>query len=371
MEKTLKISVEKLSQLFTALKSNGYMLIAPTLRDGAIVYDKVESAEELPIGWTDQQGPGLYKLQKETKGKYFGYHCTPQSWKRFLYPPRRTMFHAKKNGKTYEIWKSQDEQIKYAFIGVRPCELNAINIQDLVFASEKYGDEDYKLRRKGLFVVTVNCTEAGENCFCSSMATGPKARGNYDIALTEVAGKGEHYFLMEAGTEIGETIANQTDFQEATEQEVNEAIKLIRHAENKMKKFVDISNLPKILSSNLEHPRWDDITKKCLSCGNCTMVCPTCFCSTVEDLTDLTGNEAERVREWDSCFTMDFSKVSGGNFRISPKSRYRQWLTHKFSSWVDQFGVFGCVGCGRCITWCPVGIDITTELNIIRGEVNN
>jgi len=371
MNRTLKLSAQNLPQLFTALKSKGYTLIAPVVQDGTIAYDKAESSDDLPVGWTDEQSPATYRLSKENRGRYFGFHTAPQSWKRFLYPPERSLFRLKRNGKSVEFQKDPNEQTNYAFIGVRPCELSAILVQDLVFDSEKYGDDDYKLRRKDLFIVAVNCTDSAEDCFCSSLKTGPKAKGNYDLALTEIVAKGEHYFVVETGSETGEAIISQTHSSEATEQEINEAAKLVRHAENKMKKSVDISDLPKLLSNNLEHPHWDNVAKRCLSCGNCTMVCPTCFCSTVEDITDLSGDEAERVQRWDSCFTMDFSKVAGGNFRITPKSRYRQWLTHKFSSWVDQFGVFGCVGCGRCITWCPVGIDITAEIGSLRGEPNS
>ena len=124
-----------------------------------------------------------------------------------------------------------------------------------------------------------------------------------------------------------------------------------------------------LLYDNLEHPRWSDTAGRCLSCGNCTMVCPTCFCSTVEDVTDVSGTQAERVRHWDSCFTSEHSYIHGGATRVTTKARYRQWLTHKLASWIDQFGTSGCVGCGRCITWCPVGIDITEEVRVIRdGE---
>ena len=120
--------------------------------------------------------------------------------------------------------------------------------------------------------------------------------------------------------------------------------------------------MQELLQGNLEHPRWDDVAERCLTCGNCTMVCPTCFCTTVEDHSDLAGRRAERKRRWDSCFTMDFSYIHGGSVRDQARSRYRQWMTHKLASWIDQFGTSGCVGCGRCITWCPVGIDITEEV---------
>jgi formate hydrogenlyase subunit 6/NADH:ubiquinone oxidoreductase subunit I len=142
---------------------------------------------------------------------------------------------------------------------------------------------------------------------------------------------------------------------------VDRASRQIRH--------LDTAGLRDLLYENFEHPRWDNVAARCLSCANCTMVCPTCFCTTVEDVSDISGNHAERWRRWDSCFTQSFSYIHGGSVRTSAKSRYRQWMTHKLASWTDQFGTSGCVGCGRCITWCPVGIDITEEVRAIRESI--
>jgi Fe-S-cluster-containing hydrogenase component 2 len=134
-----------------------------------------------------------------------------------------------------------------------------------------------------------------------------------------------------------------------------------------MGRSMDTTDIKELLYRNYDHPRWRNVASRCLTCANCTMVCPTCFCTTVEDVTDLTGNQAERWRKWDSCFTVDFSYIHGGSVRASPESRYRQWMTHKLATWIDQFGTSGCVGCGRCITWCPVAIDITEEVRAIRA----
>ncbi|MCL4512356.1 MAG: 4Fe-4S dicluster domain-containing protein [Bacteroidetes bacterium] len=367
MDTTLKLKINNLPQLFAALQSRGYTTVGPTLRDEAIVYDRIDSADELPIGWTDEQAPATYRLKKRDDNAYFGFNATPQSWKRYLYPPQRKLFSIKKNGKSLELLEEKDSNVKYAFIGVRSCELNAIMVQDKVFNSNEYKDDSYNSIRKNLFIAAVNCTQAGETCFCVSMKTGPKARSSFDLALTEVLTENEHYFVVEIGSENGASIMAQVDAAAVNENEIEEADKIIRQTESTMKRSMETADLPELLSENLEHPHWDEVAKRCLTCGNCTMVCPTCFCSTVEDVTDLAGQNAERFRRWDSCFTMDFSKVAGGSFRISPKSRYRQWLTHKLSSWVEQFGTSGCVGCGRCITWCPVGIDITAEVQAIRG----
>ena len=133
-----------------------------------------------------------------------------------------------------------------------------------------------------------------------------------------------------------------------------------------MGRELDTTDIRELLYRNYEHPRWDEVAERCLACGNCTMVCPTCFCTTVEDVTDLAGEHVERHQRWDSCFTIDYSHIHGGAVRGSTRSRYRQWMTHKLATWIDQFGSSGCVGCGRCITWCPVGIDITEEARAIR-----
>ena len=133
-----------------------------------------------------------------------------------------------------------------------------------------------------------------------------------------------------------------------------------------MGRELDIDDIKGLLYRNYDHPRWDEVAERCLTCGNCTMVCPTCFCTTVEDVTDLDGDHVERHQQWDSCFTVDYSHIHGGAVRGSSRSRYRQWMTHKLATWWDQFDSSGCVGCGRCITWCPVGIDLTEEARAIR-----
>ena len=128
-----------------------------------------------------------------------------------------------------------------------------------------------------------------------------------------------------------------------------------------------VPDVAMLLRRNLEHRAWSRVAERCLGCANCTMVCPTCFCATVEDTTDLSGAIAERRRKWDSCFTCEFSSIHGGSIRRSGAARYRQWMTHKLSSWWQQFETSGCVGCGRCIVWCPVGIDITEEAHAIAA----
>ncbi len=133
-------------------------------------------------------------------------------------------------------------------------------------------------------------------------------------------------------------------------------------------RHLDTTDIHDLLLNNLEHPRWAEVAERCLSCANCTMVCPTCFCASVEEVSDLSGDNVRRERAWDSCFTMEHSYTNTGTVRKTTASRYRQWLTHKLATWSDQFGTSGCVGCGRCVTWCPVAIDLTEEVAAIRGD---
>jgi ferredoxin len=199
------------------------------------------------------------------------------------------------------------------------------------------------------------------------MKTGPKATEGYDLALTELIGDGHHEFLVEIGSESGADVMARIQCNPADDDRLKRAANAVAHTEATMGRRMDTAGIKELLYSNLEHQRWDNVAARCLGCANCTMVCPTCFCTTVEDHLDLTEHRVDRVRQWDSCFTMDFSHLHGGSVRTSLKSRYRQWMTHKLASWIDQFGTSGCVGCGRCITWCPVGIDITEEAAAIRA----
>jgi ferredoxin len=276
------------------------------------------------------------------------------------------LWQARRNGSGFQTLEEGREIPKYAFIGVRSCELHAIAIQDKVFLQGNHVDPAYKARREGVFVVAVNCGQAAGTCFCVSMNTGPKAKSGFDIALTEVLEGQRHYFVAEVGTEAGTEALQEIPHREATAKEKAAAEGTVAQAAAQMGRTLDTTGIKELLYQNYDHPRWDDVAKRCLTCGNCTMVCPTCFCSTVEDYTDLKGEHAERLRKLDSCFTMDFSYIHGGSIRASAKSRYRQWMTHKLATWIDQFGTSGCVGCGRCITWCPVGIDITAEVRAIR-----
>ncbi len=180
-------------------------------------------------------------------------------------------------------------------------------------------------------------------------------------------------FVMQSGSLRGQPVLAELNLSQATPAQCNHAIKAVQHAAEMQTKRIPLDNqreLRDLLFANLNHARWDEVAERCLSCGNCTSVCPTCFCHSETDKPSLDGASSEHTREWDSCFTAGHSIVAGKPLRADTKQRYRQWLTHKVGSWFDQFGTSGCVGCGRCTTWCPVGIDITEELAAISGESN-
>jgi ferredoxin len=355
-----------LADLVTVLRQKGFRVLGPTVRDRAIVYEEIETASELPIGWTDVQEPGSYRLERRNDEARFGFAVGPHSWKQFLFPPRVRLWKARRANGGFAVEETLPEDGPFAFFGVRSCELHAIEIQDRVFIGGSYVDGDYAARREDAFVVAVNCFEPGGTCFCVSMGTGPKVESGHDLALTELFEGDHHRFLVEAGTERGAAVLQALPHRPAAEADVAAAERAVAGAAERMGREVEAHDLRDLLAGTLEHPRWDDVAERCLTCGNCTLVCPTCFCSSVEDVTDLAGEQSERFRSWDNCFSVAHSYIHGGAIRPSGRSRYRQWLTHKFGTWHDQFGSSGCVGCGRCITWCPVGIDVTEELAALR-----
>ncbi|GAA1762588.1 4Fe-4S dicluster domain-containing protein [Luedemannella helvata] len=354
------IDVSVLDRLVDVLQAEGFTVVGPTVRDGAIVLAELDSAAALPYGWGVDTEAGHYRLRERADRAVFAHSAGPQSWKSVLHPARARMWSADRA--TGQVTAGETgERPRYALLGVRPCDLAAIGTLDRVLVGGAHRDPAYDRRRDGAFVIAVECTEPGATCFCASMGCGPGAGAGFDLALTELVDAEEHRFVVRAGTPAGAEILAQLPGAPADDATRGRAADAVTDAAGRMGRAMPDTDLRQLMIDSRESSHWDDVAARCLTCGNCTMVCPTCFCVTTEDVTDLAGDHAERWRVWDSCFALDFTNLHGGGVRTSGQSRYRQWISHKLGTWYDQFGSSGCVGCGRCIVWCPVGIDITQE----------
>ncbi|ULE33397.1 4Fe-4S dicluster domain-containing protein [Mycobacterium sp. IDR2000157661] len=357
------IDAAAMHQLVGALQERGYRVVGPTVSEDAIVLRELESADDLPRGWGVDVGPGQYRLRPRDDDALFGHSAGPQSWKQFLHPARQ------------QVWSSDgsapEPEPHYAFIGVRACDLSAIAVLNGVLGAGSHPDQGFVGRLARIFVVAVNCTEPGGLCFCASMGAGPEVGPGYDLALTERLDTTGRSYLVDVGSDAGAAVLAELPHRDAPPAEIRTAREAVAAAADKMGRQMPAGDLRRLLADSRESPQWEEVAGRCLTCGNCTMVCPTCFCTSVEDTTDLTGEHAERWMQWASCFEFDFTFVHEGSVRQSGASRYRHWITHKLGTWHDQFGSSGCVGCGRCIAWCPTGIDITEEMNTLAAQADD
>ena len=360
------IDLAGLDALIAGLAGRGFRTRGPVVRGGAIVHDAVSSSDDLPSGWRDRQSPGHYRLEEDGGPQLFGWAVGPASWKSEFFPADEVVWRAEVTGDQVTVEEPGRSAAPVAIIGLRPCDLSALHVLDRVLQGGPVVDDRYAARRAGTFVVAVDCGSPATTCFCSSMGTGPAAGAGYDLALTELTAGG-HRFHVRVGSPAGADVLATVPRVAADEGDAVERAAVLDAARAHIGRVLDTEGLAGLLESNIDHPRWDDVAERCLSCGNCTLVCPTCFCSDVTDVTELTGT-VERQRRWASCFDIEHSHLHAGPVRPTTSSRYRQWLTHKLSTWWDQFGESGCVGCGRCITWCPVGIDLTEEAGAIRSS---
>lgn len=356
----------ELNRLIGLLQEEQRRVIGPAVRDGTIVHQEIHHAGDLPVGWSDEHEAGHYRAIRRDHEELFGHVLGADSWKRYLLPPTLRIFAASREGgpdQPFQVDGRRADPPRFAFLGVRACELAAIAVLDRVVGSELL-DPYYRRTRDQAFVVSVNCTRPGGTCFCASLGTGPRCTRDFDLCLTELDGE----LAVEVGTEAGATVFRKLQSRPATATERRLLALLLDRAAEHMGRRLETAGLPELLAAGAESPHWEEIARRCLACGNCTMVCPTCFCCNVHDGTDLACRKAERWRLWGSCFTLEFSYLGSTTVRTEGYSRYRHWMTHKLSSWHEQFGTSGCVGCGRCITWCPAGIDITAEAAVFRRE---
>ena len=345
------------------LRLDGYEVHGPVVRDNAIVYELLSATESLPIGYRDQQSPGSYRLSKSDSpgDKYwFAWANGPQALKPYVFAPRESLWRAEKpDGHRVEFKQTLPSAKAKAILGVRACDLAALAIHDQHFLDSDYPDPQYHRRREDLFLIAVNCSHPASTCFCAATGDGPRARAFNDLALTEL----ETGFVVTVGSERGQHLVQALRLPAADSGQVNSAAQIIEEATSVQQRKLPAHDIPMKLLSVLDDSYWQEIAQRCLSCSNCTSVCPTCFCYREKTETAVDLQSSDQFREWDSCFNQGHSYMHGITIRADTRSRYLQWLTHKFGTWNEQFGRSGCVGCGRCISWCPAGIDIGVELN--------
>ena len=365
------LPIDRLDDLLVALRTEGRRVIGPVIEDGAIKMADLDQAADLPFGWTVTAAPGVVRVERRDAADPAVARAfdTGPAWsglKPWTFPPRvdaLTAERAADGSVAVRVEAPAGEPI--AVIGARACDLAALAIHDRVLAGGPAVDPDYAARRSELFIIAVECAFATATCFCASTGTGPEVTTGADVVLGEVSGG----FVARAATPAGARMLDGLGLAAAPDEAVEAARAQVARTRASMGTAVQVEGLHDRLLANLDHPRWDAIAERCLACANCTLVCPTCFCTGLTVTSDLDGRESTAARTWDSCFTDGFAQVAGGSFRPRHRDRYRQWLTHKFGTWWDQFGTSGCVGCGRCIGWCPVGIDIREELAAIAGPV--
>jgi len=361
---TIVIEKVALNAILSRLREKGYETIGPRIKNDTLIYAPIEGMDDLPHGYITEQDAAHFRLTYTGHSRYFDAIPGAQSWKQFLFPPKTEIFALRKANNHWEASTPETKTPTYAFIGVRACELAAIQIQDNIFMRSDFNDPIYRARRERVFILTVDCMYPAGTCFCVSMGTGPRVKAGFDLNLTEL----EDVFLLTIGSEVARNLLDGIPFELASAFLLGNADQGLERAASQMGRKLDTSNLPNLILNNLDHPHWQEVGARCLSCTNCTQVCPTCFCWDATDEMSLDGKETHRERVWDSCFNPGYSYQAGGNTRPTIRSRYRQWLSHKLGTWKKQYGTLGCVGCGRCITWCPAEIDLTKEIPMLQEE---
>lgn len=355
----------RLQALLDALHLACKRVLGPVMRDGAIVFEDVERASDLPVGWHDQQSPGRYRLSHDDSPRVFAWANGPQALKPVTFAPQEVLWRVDRNDRGELAFAEKVvDPVPTAVIGARACDLAALHLQDRHFAYGEYPDAYYNRRRRMLFLVAVDCAHPADTCFCHSTGDGPAATSGFDLALTEL----DDGFLVRAKSDAGRTLMDSLPLVPATPEQLARAAHEHEGAIAAQSRSLPGRNLRDGLMARLAHPRWNEVADRCLACGNCTSVCPTCFCHAEGDIPAMDGRSAEHYREWDSCFTAGHSYIHGWIVRGETSMRYRQWLVHKLGTWHDQYGRSGCTGCGRCIAWCPAGIDLTEEAHALMED---
>ncbi len=348
--------------LLARLRARGYRVLGPRVRDGAIVLAPLQRWDQLPEGLEDDTAPGHYRLRHAGHRHCFRWSLPQQGLKPWVFPPEERLWRVqRRHGHHLRFQAAPTEAPRYAVLGVRACELAALDLLDRHFLAEPHPDPRYRARRQGLFLIAVHCQRAAATCFCASTGDGPRARDGYDLALSEL----DQGYLVEAGSEAGHAVAETLPLIPAAPELQAEAERAIRACARQQRRALPSRQLRDALHARRDAAHWQTLQGRCLSCSGCTAVCPTCFCHRHRDQPHPIDDGSDHLRHWDSCFTPEHSRLHGIVVRAALPARYRQWLLHKLAYWHDQYGRAGCVGCGRCISACPAAIDLTAEVQAL------
>ncbi len=355
---------DRLAALLAAIRDGGWQCVGPRVEQGAIVMAPLAEGEDLPRGLQAEQAPGQYRLAADARQRYFAWANGPQAIKPLTFAPQESLWRVVRTTDGALAFEAVvPEAPKLAVIGVRACDLAALALQDAHFLRKGRVDAQYAARRAQLFLVAVQCAVPAATCFCASTGDGPTPTAGHDLALAEL----DDGFVVVAGSAPGRAMLQGLDLAAATPAQIAAARAQGDAAAAAQTRHLPGRDLREVLMARLKHPQWDAVAARCLACGNCTAVCPTCFCHAEHEMPALDGTSSLHARAWDSCFGETHGHLHGFNVRPDIRTRYRQWLTHKLAGWHDQFGRSGCVGCGRCIAWCPAGIDFTVEVAALTG----
>ncbi|MCL2024231.1 MAG: 4Fe-4S dicluster domain-containing protein [Coriobacteriia bacterium] len=279
----------------------------------------------------------------------------------FLKPKEALLRYNSADGEVVETVKDDRKRILF---GVHPCDLNAILMTDKVFLGD-YEDPYYKARRESTLIVGVSCTPR-QSCVCHMFGANEVLQG-YDLYLTDI---GDAYFVQCSSVEGAQLLDTLVETREATAEDTRALQKHVARFRQTLGEAPDTTQIPLLFDARYDEELWEEIGSRCLSCGACSAVCPTCYCFDIVDELDANGVTGSRVRCWDSCLNSQFAEVAGGHdFRPTRASRVRHRFYHKFWAYPARYGKTMCVGCGRCYTACKVGINPSRVVAALQGDV--
>ena len=353
----------RLAELISLVLRAGFRVIGPRVDQGALVYREIDGVEDLPQGLSDEQAPGRYRLVNNGTQRHFSWANGTSGIKPFIFAPRERLWRVDRDASGIHFRPLMSIAPRTAILGARACDLAALILNDAHFLRNAYPDPYYRIRRENLLLIAVNCSHAAPTCFCASTGDGPEVLRGYDLLLDEL----DEGYLIRSGSPSGDELLLKFSTHPASEVQLNTARQQLDACCQQQRTLPPAAKLTELMQ-RLDHPAWDAVAEQCLACGNCTAVCPTCFCHREVEAPTLDGQSSVHRRDWDSCFNEDHSYIVGGPVRDGIKTRYRQWMTHKLATWQAQYGRSGCVGCGRCTTWCPAGIDFVAQANALLGD---